>query len=286
MQSWAGYRGRVEFTAAFELREQHRAVTRIQCFQRGRKGRRTAWAMLRVNWSNARVNDRRRALAQLLRKCGFKHRSQQFPIIRKLYAIGIDPDSYNIEPPKVWKEIKEDAAAVMRDIKVEFEAWFDPKTLVRFNGWERDAIRASRTRERELAIMPKRGDVVRIRMRDHEEKGETAYVLKVDDSDPMAIQAEIRVDHTDRVEFIEMVQPATDIEARALSLHPAEKRSFNWNGKLTAQSVRENKMGIMAAAAEQRILRTEFCAARAVQMRWRSYDARCKVGAGARQGCC
>ena len=62
-------------------------------------------------------------------------------------------------------------------------------------------------------------------MRDHDELGETAYVLKVDDSDPMQIQAEIRIDHADRIEFMPMVQESTESEARALALHPDEKRA-------------------------------------------------------------
>merc|ERR1711871_1072966 len=84
---YRGYRGRCIYTEAYELRLTGLAATRVQAFQRGRRGRRKAWGMRRVKWSQMRVRERRRALAHFLRIVGFKQRATQLPVLARMYEL-------------------------------------------------------------------------------------------------------------------------------------------------------------------------------------------------------
>ena len=120
-----------------------------------------------------------------------------------------------------------------------------------------------RQREHEKKIMPRRGDVVRILTKDSDDLGETAYVLKVDESDPMHIQAEVRIDRADRIEFMPMVTEATAEEGRKMNLHPDEKRD---NSLMDAKAVRENRNALLVVAQQERFRRHQFLSARAIQV--------------------
>ena len=106
--------------------------------------------------------------------------------------------------------------------------------------------------------------MVRIRMRDSDDVGETAYVLKVDESDPMHIQAEVRIDRADRIEFMPMVTEATAEEGRKMNLHPDEKRD---NTLMDAKAVRENRNALLVIAQQERFRRHQYLSARAIQVR-------------------
>jgi hypothetical protein len=106
---YRGYRGRVEFNAAMEHKQMTAAGTLVQAVYRGRRGRRNSSGERRVKWTKARVRARRKALGRFMRLIGLRHRAVQRPFLKYLFTLGLDPDSFNLNPAAIMRELKEDA---------------------------------------------------------------------------------------------------------------------------------------------------------------------------------
>jgi hypothetical protein len=271
---YRGYRGRVRFHGVKEAKLEYNAGMLLQAHYRGRRGRRAAWAKRRVDATKARVLARRQALGKFMRVLGLKHRSLQRPFLLRLFELGLDPDSFNFNPKSILSEMKGDLLEFLRDAKIEVEAWSDKKTVVQTDAFERERVRIAYQRLYEKKNLPSRGDIVRVRARNHDAQGWTGCVLKVDNTDPNNIQAEIRMDHNDTVEYIRVWQEETDTEARALALHPADKLD---GGVMLPKAIIENRANLLIAADHWRMKRHEDLCAQAIQRRWLCYIAKTRM---------
>jgi hypothetical protein len=271
---YRGHLGRCAFAAAKLLDLKNRNATRIQAFVRGRKGRKNAWAILRLRYTRGVVESRRLALGKFLRFVGFKHRHAQRPVLKALYELGLDPDSYNFSKREVALEVKDDFKSLMRDMRVELEAWFSPATGINWDSWQREKVRLHYQREKEEQNAPQRGDVVRIVIRDDDEVGETAFVLKVDFDNPGQSQAEVRMDDSGVIRYVPLVQEATDMEARMSAFFIAQTRGRPITDPV---KVRENRLMLLNEAEILGLKRRRYLYATCIQQAYRAHAARVRV---------
>jgi hypothetical protein len=244
------------------------AATRMQSNYRARLGRKRAAAFRRHFATRVETKKRRRQAAKLLRSipaANWKARREQEEATQNLEDLGLDAKSYEVRPKTVWDEIKSDFLSIKQSTQIEYRAFREGK----LDETLRAKIRFEQTAILRNKKMPKKGDSVRIMVKNHEHYGQTADILQVDATLPGQELALVRIDGTQELLFFPVYQPETATQAKFLTFIKVDPMFRKW--KMVPKEVRENKGPLQIAAEEFRIERRDRLASRKIQTAYRRY---------------
>ena len=236
-----------------------RAAIVIQQNYRGRIGRHDAAAIARVRDTERHVRIQRHDNGIFLRALGRMHRAGQHELMGSLADWGMHPETYNLEHKELVEELQQDFETAVQQIRTEFEIYartnFDPRE----EAWKiRQELRHQDKLVHEMEAHPRKGNAVRIIAKDHPARGQTGYVLRIEQTGErysgIGEQATLKLDNDGSFEFINLKTKATATEdpMNALIIVPNLQVKI-----IDAEAVRNNKHAILLKAQLMKLQRQQ-----------------------------
>ena len=295
---WRGWVARQAYHRRWLRQFYERVMNVLQRNVRARQGRlrwlaRSRWLVMKrkIYWE-------RKKLAFVLRRLGYRKRQSQEQFMNSLAAFGFHPETYNLNPFIVIKQILLDAIAAKTAVT-------DQIKLLGAGGFKRDR-RAKLwkiiARRRTARYTPVKGHAVKIIGKNTKRRGETGYVVRIDvrgrkqekilkiklDKDGKILLQRYFSGGSASEEALPNMQIVCTKCARILSSNGhtcrrCQKKHFvdidHGFFKMDAQKVLDNEMRLRLEGERMGILYKEAWAARKLQQAFRARRSRRKVQA-------
>ena len=268
-KGFRGMLGRRAYRAEWVRHCLSQFATVVQANYRSRQGRKRTAAQSRATDTRRSIWRQRRQSGILLRRLRLGHRRNQRRWLWRLERAGVHPESFNLDWRRLARECVNDCVAFMEFVFFYVRMW----RVAKFN----DALRSEMKANFEAMVIdrawPRKGDAVRIIAKGHARRGGTGFVINVKSAAdvPGGETAEVKLDSDGSIIFISLFTPGTATEDAAPSM---KKEPHQWQNTLPFQSVHVSRDVVMLQAEQERIRRSEMCAAQRIQTAVRGGHAR------------
>ena len=280
-KTYRGILGRRRFNAIKQAKLEREIAMIVQAAFRGKQGRRKSYARRRHLLNMERVRQARQIQAKVLRgdvslfgntiaSVGFRQRKTQRAALKILRALGFDSMSFTQKFRQQIKEIHEDMQDTIQSVNRSVSSWKEGK----FDPYVRDKTKRRMLAEYMESRTVKTSSAVRIIQKNHQYTGLTGQVVQIDRSFPNKAVAEVRMDVDGQVIYYRLITESTMYEPPQPSMHVIP--TLETQGVAYKDVVRCKEF-ILNWAAEERVKRTQYKAARQIQQIGRAFMAKTRV---------
>ena len=255
---YRGLLGRRRYEDILQAKKEREIASKVQAAFRGKQGRRRWDARKRHLANVARIAEARKIQAKALRSVGFKQRRTQRIAIRVLRGLGLENMSFTQKWGQQLGELRGDAKSSYLAMYRLAKSWKEGK----FDRYLRDKTRRRLLLEHEEDITPQISSAVRVIQRKHTYTGLTGQVVTIDRSFPSKEVAEVRMDVDGRIIYYQLITEPTMYDPPQPSLHRVKD---NYKEGVPYEVAVRCKEHILRWAAEERVERDRFLAARTIQ---------------------
>ena len=255
---YRGLLGRRRYEEILQDKKEREIASKVQAAFRGKQGRRKWGARKRHVLNLARIAEARKVQAKALRSIGFKQRKTQRIAIRVLRGLGLENMSFTQKWGQQLSELRGDAKISYLEVYRLAKSWREGK----FDRYLRDKIRRRLLLEHEEDITPKIASAVRIIQKNHQYTGLTGQVVTIDRSFPSKEVAEVRMDSDGKIIYYQLITEPTMYDPPQASLYRVKD---NFKKGVPHEVAVRCKEHILRWAAEERVARDNYVAARTIQ---------------------
>jgi len=267
---YRGLLGRRRYEEILQDKKEREIASKVQAAFRGKQGRRKWNARKRHLLNMARVSEARKIQAKGLRSMGFKQRRTQRRAIKVLRGLGLENMTFTQKWGQQLGELKGDARATYLQMYRTVKSWREGG----FDSYLRDKTRRRLLIEHEDDVTPKIASAVRIIQKNHHYTGLTGQIVTIDRSFPSKEVAEVRMDVDRRIIYYQLITEATMYDPPQPSMY---RIADNFKVGVPYEVSARCKEHILTLAAEERINRDNYLAARTIQQLARGYMSKVRV---------